>query len=120
MKGKKVVIAQSVSVYAITKGGKYCVTDTIKITKLAGKKVSTNSLKLTLKNGKTAQIIAAETPAEKNKTIKCYRGLCYESSNSKVATVTKSGKIKAIKKGTCKIYVYAQNGAYKTITITVK
>ena len=120
MKGKKVVIAQSVSVYAITKGGKYCVTDTIKITKLAGKKVSTNSLKLTLKNGKTAQITAVETPAEKKKSIKRYRGLCYESSNSKVATVTKSGKIKAVKKGTCKIYVYAQNGVYKTITITVK
>ena len=120
MKGKKVVIAQSVSVYAITKGGKYCETETIKITKHAGKKVSTNSLKLTLKNGKTAQITAVETPAEKKKSIKRYRGLCYESSNSKVATVTKSGKIKAVKKGTCKIYVYAQNGVYKTITITVK
>ena len=58
--------------------------------------------------------------AESLKKTKRYRGLCYESSNSKVATVTKSGKIKAIKKGTCKIYVYAQNGAYKTITITVK
>ena len=58
--------------------------------------------------------------AESLKKSKRYRGLCYESSNSKVATVTKSGKIKAIKKGTGKIYVYAQNGAYKTITITVK
>ena len=44
---------------------------------------------------------------KKNKTIKCYRGLCYESSNSKVATVTKNGKIKTVGKGICKIYVYA-------------
>ncbi len=37
-----------------------------------------------------------------------------------VATVSISGKITAKGKGTCKIWVYAQNGVYKTITVTVR
>lgn len=84
------------------------------------KKVSGSSLKFTLTKGKTAQIKATETSADKNKTIRYYRALSYERSNNKVATVTKNGKIKVVGKGTCKIYVYAQNGEYKTITVTVK
>ena len=119
MNGKKVIIAQSVDVHAATKGGKYCVASAVKVSKLAGKNVS-KRLKLSLKNGKTAQITASEIPAEKNKTIHHHRDLRYESSNKKVANVTKSGKIKVVGKGTCKIWVYAQNGVYKTITITVK
>ena len=96
--GKKVIIAQSVDVHTVTKGGKYSVAGTVKVTKLAGKKVSGSSLKLIVTKGRTAQIKATETPAEKNKTIKCHRALSYESSNSKVATVTKNGKIKAVGK----------------------
>lgn len=43
----------------------------------------------------------------------------YQSSNKKIATVSKSGKIKAKRKGTCKIYVKA-HGITKTIKLTVK
>lgn len=43
----------------------------------------------------------------------------YLSSNKKIATVSKSGKIKAKRKGTCKIYVKA-HGITKTIKLTVK
>ncbi|RHP38936.1 hypothetical protein DWZ49_16150 [Ruminococcus sp. AF33-11BH] len=46
--------------------------------------------------------------------------LYYESSNTKVVTVTSDGVIKAMRKGNCKIWVYAQNGVYKVITVTVK
>ena len=42
------------------------------------------------------------------------------SSNTKVATVTKKGVIKAKGIGTCKIYVVAVNGIWKTITVTVR
>jgi uncharacterized protein YjdB len=42
------------------------------------------------------------------------------TSNSKVATVSKSGKITAKGKGTCKIYVVAVNGVRKTVSVTVK
>ena len=44
----------------------------------------------------------------------------YESTNTKVATVTKGGKIQPKSKGSCSIYVYAQNGVYKKIKLTVK
>ena len=74
--------------------------------------------KVTLKKGKTAQITAIEI--KKDKKIKHHRNLCYESSNTKVVTVTSDGVIKAMRKGNCKIWVYAQNGVYKVITVTVK
>lgn len=38
----------------------------------------------------------------------------------KTSTVNKKGKIKARKKGTCKIYVIAVNGIRKKISVTVK
>lgn len=38
----------------------------------------------------------------------------------KVVTVTSDSVIKAMRKGNCKIWVYAQNGIYKVITVTVK
>ena len=37
-----------------------------------------------------------------------------------VATVTNKGVIKGKKKGTCYIYVYAQNGISKKVKVTVK
>ena len=42
------------------------------------------------------------------------------SSNTAIATVSSSGKITAIKKGTCKVYVVAPNGLWKEISVTVK
>ena len=44
----------------------------------------------------------------------------YLSTNKKVATVTKKGKIKAKAKGKCTIIVYAHNGANKKVKVTVK
>ncbi len=113
--GKKVTIASSVTLHTITKGGKYGVAKSVKIEKIGKKK---NTTKITLKKGRTATIKAKEI--KESKPIKRHRKLVYESSNKKVATVSKSGKIKAKGKGKCKIYVYAQNGVYKTISVTVK
>ena len=120
--GKKVIIAKSVGIHATTKSKKHCVASTVQIAKIAGKKVSevAKNLKVTLTNGSTAKIKATEVPAENGKTIHHHRDICYESSDRRIATVTKSGKIIAKGKGTCKIWVYAQNGVYKTIIITVK
>ena len=43
-----------------------------------------------------------------------------KNSNPKIAKVDeKTGKIKGIKKGTCCIYAYAQNGVYKKVTVNV-
>ena len=113
--GKKVITDISVSVHAVTKGGNYGVAKAVSVTKIGNKK---NVTEVILKKGKTAQITAAEV--KKDKKIKHHRKLCYESSNPDVATVTARGKIKAIGKGSCTVWVYAQNGVYKAITVTVK
>lgn len=113
--GKRVVTDSSVSVHAVTKGGKYGVAKGVSVTKIGNRK---NTLNISLSQGKSTQIIAKEV--RQDKPIRHHRNLCYASSNAKVATVTPSGKITATGKGTCKIWVYAQNGVYKTITVSVK
>ena len=113
--GKKVVTDTSISVHAVTGGGKYGNAKAVSVTQIGNKK---NVSKITLKMGKTAQIKAKEV--KKDKKIERHRKLCYESSNTKVATVTPDGLIRATGKGTCTIWVYAQNGVYKTLKITVK
>ena len=52
--------------------------------------------------------------------MKKHRSVRYESTNTKIATVSKAGVVKAKKKGTCYIYAYAQNGVSKKIKVTVK
>ena len=113
--GKKVVTDTSISVHAVTGGGKYGNAKAVSVTQIGNKK---NVSKMTLKMGKTAQIKAKEV--KKDKKIARHRKLCYESSNTKVATVTPDGLIRATGKGTCTIWVYAQNGVYKALKITVK
>ena len=113
--GKKVVTDTSISVHAVTGGGKYGNAKAVSVTQIGNKK---NVSKITLKMGKTAQIKAKEV--KKDNKIERHRKLCYESSNTKVATVTPDGLIRATGKGTCTIWVYAQNGVYKTLKITVK
>ena len=44
----------------------------------------------------------------------------YASSNKKVATVSSKGKITAVGKGSCVVYVYARNGYAKKVKVTVK
>ena len=106
--GKKVTIAVSKTIHATTTGGKYGVAKSVKV----------NKSKVTLKKGKKFTIKAAEV--KKDKTIKQHRKIAYESDNTKVATVSTKGVVKAKKKGSCYIYVYAQNGVYKRIKVTVK
>lgn len=113
--GKKVVTDTSASIHVITQGGKYGIARSVSVTKIGNKK---NVSKITLKKGKTAQITAKEI--KKDKKIRHHRNLCYESSNTAVATVTPEGLIQAVGKGNCTIWVYAQNGVYAALTVTVK
>ena len=113
--GKKVVTDTSVSIHVITQGSKYGIAKSVSVTKIGNKK---NVSKITLKKGKTAQITAKEM--KKDKKIRHHRKLCYESCNTAIATVTPEGLIQAVGKGTCKIWVYAQNGVYVALTVTVK
>ena len=54
------------------------------------------------------------------KPVKRYRKISYESSKPTVAKVSKTGKIKGLKKGTCYVYAYAQNGLFKKIEVRVR
>lgn len=113
--GKKVVTDTSASIHVITQGSKYGIARSVSVTKIGNKK---NVSKITLKKGKAAQIIAKEI--KKDKKIRHHRKLCYESCNTAIATVTPEGLIQAVGKGTCTIWVYAQNGVYVALTVTVK
>ena len=106
--GAKVTTAVSKKIHATTLGGKYGVAKAVKV----------NKTKATIKKGKTFKIKASEI--KKDKKIRRHRAICYESSNTAVATVDAKGKVKGVKKGKCTIYVYAQNGVYKTVNIKVK
>ena len=106
--GKKVTIAASKTIHVTTKNGKYGNAKAVKV----------NKTKQTIKKGKSVTIKASQIKLDK--TIKKHTAIRYESSNSKIATVNSKGKITAKKKGSCKIYVYAQNGMSKTVTVTVK
>ena len=108
--GKAQIISTSKTIHAATKNAK-----TVNV-----KKVKVNKTKVTLqKKGKTFKLKATAIKTSKKKVAE-HRKLMYESSNSRVATVNSKGVIKAKKKGTCTIYVYAQNGVYAKVTVKVK
>ena len=108
------LLKKSVLVRAVTDGGKYT---------NAAKLVLTTKKKLTLGIGDTEKVKAELEFDDRN--LKYYTNKAFgkifrlESSNRKVAKV-KNGKIIAVGKGTCDIYVYAQNGEYRVIKVTVK
>ena len=105
--GKKVWLAKSQVVHSTTTGGKYGNAKAVKVNKSA----------VSLTVGKTFTIKAEQVL--KDKPIAGHQNIKYESSNTKVASVSSKGVIKAKKKGICYIYVYAQNGVYKRIKVVV-
>ncbi|MBE5845806.1 MAG: hypothetical protein E7302_16900 [Butyrivibrio sp.] len=106
-----VVIAKKVGVCVITvstedgKTSDKCYV-TVKAGKLvAVKSVKLNKKKLSLKVGKTYKLKATVNPkGATDKTV------TYKSSDKKVATVDKNGKVKAKKKGKCTITVTTKDG----------
>ena len=105
--GKR-AITTSFSAHCVTKGGK----------KGNPLKLKVEKAKLNVKPGKKVKIkgsITSKLPVNKHIAV-----LRFESDNDKVATVDKKGNVKGISKGKATIYVYAQNGLYKKVKITVK
>ena len=85
------------------------------------KSVSLNRSSLTLKVGKS-KIVRASVKAVKSgrKVLQHERLVRWYSSNSAVATVDKNGRIRAVGKGTCRIYAIANNGLFSSVKVTVK
>ena len=112
--GKKTYVKTSPLVHVYTSGGTKNYTNPKSVT------VKKNSV--SLKKGKTFKIKATVKKLKKGKKLpptSHAAKLRYKSSNTKVATVNKKGKITAKGKGTCYIYVYAANGVYKKVKVTV-
>ena len=84
------------------------------------KAINVNKTKVKLSVGRSFKIKAKQIAESKKVKIKNHRKVSFESSNPEIATVSKSEKVVAVKKGKCVIYVYAQNGVYRKIKVTVK
>ena len=107
-KGK--VVAISKLIHVATKGGKVgnC------------KKLKVNKSKVNLKQGRKFKLKVKQIAKSKKVKLKKHRKTAFESDNQNVAVVSKKGVITAKKKGKCSVYVYAQNGVYKQVKVTVK
>ena len=105
-------LATSKTIHVATAGGKVGNDKAVEVKNLKG------SLKLTPK--KTFKIKASSVAQSAKLKVKKHRKLAFETSDPKVATVTKKGVIKAVAKGNCTVYVYAQNCMSKAIKVMVK
>ena len=102
----------TVTITAKTSGGKKA---TCKVTvKVPATKVKLNKTKATVAKGRTLTLKATMTPSSSTDK------LTWTSSNKKVATVDKNGKVKALKKGAATITVKTASGKKATCKITVK
>lgn len=113
--GKKTYVSTSPMVHAYTSGGNKNYTN--------AKSVTVEKASVSLKVKKTYKIKATVTKLKESKDFmptSHAATLRYLSSNTKIATVNKSGKIKGKAKGTCYIYVYTVNGISKKVKVTVK
>ncbi len=112
--GKKTYIKRSPMIHMCTGNSRKSLTNP--------KSISINKTKVTLKKGKTATVKAKVTKVNAGLKLPDDHAVRvrYLSADKKIATVSKSGKIKAKKKGVCYVYVYAQNGLWKTCKVTVK
>jgi len=67
--------------------------------------VKLNKATLTISKGKTAKLIATINPSSASN-----KKVTWKTSNKSIATVTSTGIVKGIKKGTAYIYVYSVDG----------
>lgn len=105
------------TIYAIAKDGSgKKASCKIKVTKSI-KRISKISVKVSKKTIYVGESLSAKvTISPKSPTLK---SLVWTSSNTKVAAVTQSGKIKGTGAGTAKITAMAQDGSKKKVQITI-
>lgn len=107
----KTSLSVSKTFHIATTGGKYT----------NAKSFTLNVKSVSVKKGRTKAVKVKKTTKYNSKRkIASHRGTKYEISNKKIASVSSKGVVKGIKKGTCYLYVYAQDGIYKKIKVTVK
>ena len=113
--GQKQYAASSPLMHAYTKGYTKRYTN--------AKSVKVNKKKVSVKAGKSIKLKVKVRKLKNNKKLmqkKHELKVRYLSTDTSVATVSKKGKIKGVRAGTCCVYAYAHNGVFKMITVTVK
>ena len=111
VEGRKIYIARSNDVHVALKQASTTNAASIKV----------NRTEITLSVGKTFQLKCSLKAEDNRKDLVSHTSpFRYYTTNSKVATVNKDGVIKAKGKGVCTIYILANNGVYKKVTVTVK
>ena len=113
--GKKRYFATSPSVHSIATGASRTYTNPGKVIL---KKAS-----VALKVGSTYKVRASVKKLKSGKkllSVDHTPWLRYVSNDKSVAKVTKKGKIVAVAKGTCKVYVLSSNGVRNAVKVTVK
>lgn len=111
VEGRKIYIARSNDVHVALKQASTTNAASIKV----------NRTEITLSAGKTFQLKCSLKAEDSRKDLVSHTSpFRYYTTNSKVATVNKDGVIKAKGKGVCTIYILANNGVYKKVTVTVK
>lgn len=105
--GKKVTASMSKVVHVTTTGKAYG-----NPSKVIYKKTSVSV--------KRNQSMTLKPTVKVTKKIKKHVALRFESTNTKVVTVNSKGKITGKSKGSATIYMYAQNGVYDKVKVTVK
>ncbi len=112
--GRKVTLARTITAHVVGRNNK-------KYTNAKAVKAKKSSY--ILKQGRTAKISAGIVLVDKDKkqlTNAHAKKFRYAVTDKTVAAVSVNGKIKAVGKGVCTIYVYARNGFAKKLKVTVK
>ena len=107
---KKVIFAKSKVIHSVTISKNYD----------NPKKLISEVSDLTLAVGESKKVTCQVVLPVSKKMKQHTDIICYETSNKAIAIVSPNGKIKAISRGSCYIYAYAQNGVYKKINVTIK
>lgn len=101
-------------IHAATRGGKAGNHKSVTVKRSVARKAGK------MKKGRTLKLNAGLKAQSSKQKVKKLVGIRYESSNKKIASVSGKSVIKAKKKGTCYIYVYAQDGVFKRIKTVVR
>ena len=108
--GKKIRICKSMVYHVVLSDGKYTNVKEIKVSETS----------YTLNVGDKQKLNAKSVKQEKNKKLLTHvQQFRYSSSDTTVATVSKTGEITAKQSGSCIIYIVASNGVMKKIKVNV-
>ena len=111
VKGRKIYIAKSNEMHVAMKQARTTNAVSIKV----------NRTTVILKPGKTFRLKCQLTGENRKKKLLSHSSpYRYYTTNSKIATVSQNGVIRAKAKGSCSIYILASNGVYKRVTVKVK